>query len=160
VRSAPEATGGRVGTGCRPATFWWGLLGFLLVGIGPVIAETRYSPFPPAETAQRIAQVFQRHGLARLSPPGAVTVSSAQPERVRLVVESPARVVDASRCRWQDAYGRPITLEIHRDAQGVTWIDYRLPPKRVNAFGVIECGKTHDDLVQTMEALLSEALRR
>jgi len=114
----------------------------LLVGIGPVIAETRYSPFPPAETAQRIAQVFQRHGLARLSPPGAVTVSSAQPERVRLVVESPARVVDASRCRWQDAYGRPITLEIHRDAQGVTWIDYRLPPKRVNAFGVIECGKT------------------
>jgi len=132
----------------------------LLLGIGPASAETRYSPFPPAETAQRIAQVFQRHGLALVSPSRAVTVSSVQADHLRLVVESPARVVDASRCRWQDAYGRPITLEIHRDAQGATWIDYRLPPKRVNAFGVIECGKTHDDLVQAMEALLSEALQR
>ncbi len=123
-------------------------------------AEVVYSPFSPTETAQRIAQTFQRHGLALLSSSRAMVVSSSQVERLRLVVESPARVVDASRCRWQDAYGRPISLEIHRDARGVTWVDYRLPPKRINVFGVIECGKTHDDLVQTMGALLGEALRR
>ncbi len=127
--------------------------------MGSVLAETLYSPYPPQETVQRIVETFARHGLA-VQQGGTQAVSAregAAPARV-LRVESPARVVDRSRCRWADAYGRPIELRIHRDERGVTWVEYALPPKRVNAFGIIECGKTHDDLVQAMSWLMDQAL--
>ncbi len=143
----------------RPAPqlfLWsWGLVAVMLAGV--VSAETLYSPFTPEETAQRITRVFAHYGLQARREDDAVAVVVGGERVIRLQVESPARVVDASRCRWSDAYGRPIEVEV-RGGDGVTEVFYRLPPKRVNAFGVIECGKTHDDLTQAMRGLMDLAL--
>ncbi|GEM_PF-6618804 len=139
----------------RPFPWLWGLVAVMLAGM--VGAETLYSPFTPEETAQRITRVFTHYGLQAHRQDDAVAVGISGEHVIRLQVESPARVVDASRCRWADAYGRPIEVEV-RGGEGMTEVFYRLPPKRVNAFGVIECGKTHDDLTQAMRGLMERAL--
>ena len=134
----------------------WGVVGAMLL-VGVANAETLYSPFSPEETAQRITQVFSRYGLQARRQDDARPVGSGKQQILHVRVESPVRVMDASRCRWADAYGRPIEVEVRGEGD-VTEVSYRLPPKRVNAFGVIECGKTHDDLTQAMRGLMELAL--